>query len=72
MSSSAWPAPPRSAPVTVTTPAPVVFYLMTIRATGLGLGIGRIGAIIAPILIGILVSLSLPLEMNFITSPFRP
>ena len=44
------------------------FYPMTIRATGLGwaLGIGRIGAIIAPILIGILVSLSLPLEMNFI------
>ncbi len=44
------------------------FYPMAIRATGLGwaLGIGRVGAIIAPILIGILVSLSLPLEMNFI------
>ena len=44
------------------------FYPMAIRATGLGwaLGIGRVGAIIAPILIGILVSLALPLEMNFI------
>ncbi|NML27892.1 MFS transporter [Zoogloea dura] len=44
------------------------FYPMAIRATGLGwaLGIGRVGAIIAPILIGLLVSLALPLEMNFI------
>ncbi|KAB2969228.1 MFS transporter [Zoogloea sp.] len=44
------------------------FYPLAIRATGLGwaLGIGRIGAIIAPILIGVLVNLALPLEMNFI------
>lgn len=44
------------------------FYPLAIRSTGLGwaLGIGRVGAIIAPILIGILVNLSLALEMNFI------
>ncbi|NML28867.1 MFS transporter [Zoogloea dura] len=44
------------------------FYPMAIRSTGLGwaLGIGRSGAIIAPILIGTLVGISLPLEMNFI------
>lgn len=44
------------------------FYPMAIRSTGLGwaLGIGRVGAIIAPVLIGVLVSLSLALEMNFI------
>lgn len=44
------------------------FYPVAMRSTGLGwaLGIGRGGAIIAPILIGLLVSMSLPLEMNFI------
>ncbi len=44
------------------------FYPMAIRSTGLGwaLGIGRVGAIIAPILIGVLVNLALPLEMNFV------
>ncbi len=44
------------------------FYPMAIRSTGLGwaLGIGRSGAIIAPIVIGVLVSLSLPLQQNFI------
>ena len=44
------------------------FYPMAIRATGLGwaLGIGRTGAILAPIVIGVLVSLSLPLQQNFI------
>jgi len=44
------------------------FYPMAIRSTGLGwaLAIGRGGAILAPILIGILVSMALPLEMNFI------
>ena len=41
---------------------------MAIRSTGLGwaLGIGRTGAILAPILIGVLVSLNLPLQQNFI------
>lgn len=44
------------------------FYPMAIRATGLGwaLGIGRSGAILAPILIGVLVGMNLPLEQNFI------
>ncbi len=44
------------------------FYPMAIRATGLGwaLGIGRSGAILAPILIGVLVALNLPLQQNFI------
>ena len=44
------------------------FYPMAIRATGLGwaLGIGRSGAILAPILIGLLVGMSLPLQQNFI------
>jgi AAHS family benzoate transporter-like MFS transporter len=43
------------------------FYPMAIRSTGLGwaLGIGRTGAILAPIVIGILVSLKLPLQQNF-------
>jgi len=43
------------------------FYPMAIRSTGVGFasGIGRMGAILAPILIGFLVSLNLPLEQNF-------
>lgn len=43
------------------------FYPSTIRSTGVGFasGVGRIGAIVAPVLIGWLVSLSLPLEQNF-------
>jgi AAHS family benzoate transporter-like MFS transporter len=43
------------------------FYPMAIRSTGLGfaLGIGRSGAILAPIVIGILVGLQLPLQQNF-------
>ena len=43
------------------------FYPMAIRSTGLGwaLGIGRSGAILAPIVIGVLVSMSLPLQQNF-------
>ncbi|MNY60137.1 hypothetical protein D3C86_1966510 [compost metagenome] len=32
---------------------------------GFASGVGRIGAIIAPVLIGWLVSLALPLEQNF-------
>ncbi|HRP24746.1 MFS transporter [Thauera sp.] len=44
------------------------FYPLAIRSTGLGwaLGIGRTGAILAPILIGVLVGMSLPLELNFV------
>ena len=44
------------------------FYPMAIRSTGLGwaLGVGRGGAIIAPVLIGTLVGMSLPLELNFV------
>ncbi|MHC3125099.1 MFS transporter [Acinetobacter sp. GN11] len=43
------------------------FYPSSIRSTGVGFasGIGRIGAIVAPVLIGWLVSLKLPLEQNF-------
>lgn len=44
------------------------FYPMAIRATGLGwaLGIGRSGAILAPIVIGALVGMNLPLQQNFV------
>ncbi|WP_447790056.1 MFS transporter [Pseudomonas farris] len=43
------------------------FYPTSIRSTGVGFasGVGRIGAIVAPVLIGWLVSLALPLEQNF-------
>jgi AAHS family benzoate transporter-like MFS transporter len=43
------------------------FYPTAIRSTGLGwaLGIGRSGAILAPIVIGVLVSMNLPLQQNF-------
>jgi AAHS family benzoate transporter-like MFS transporter len=43
------------------------FYPHAIRSTGVGFasGVGRIGAIVAPVLIGWLVSLRLPLEQNF-------
>ena len=43
------------------------FYPPSIRSTGVGFasGIGRIGAIVAPVLIGWLVALNLPLEQNF-------
>jgi AAHS family benzoate transporter-like MFS transporter len=43
------------------------FYPMAIRSTGLGwaLGIGRTGAILAPIVIGTLVGMKLPLQQNF-------
>jgi AAHS family benzoate transporter-like MFS transporter len=43
------------------------FYPTAIRSTGVGFasGVGRIGAIVAPILIGGLVALQLPLEQNF-------
>lgn len=44
------------------------FYSSNIRATGLGvaLGVGRLGAILGPILCGWLLSLSLPLTYNFL------
>ncbi|MGN8140208.1 MFS transporter [Pseudomonas sp. 22105] len=44
------------------------FYPASIRSTGLGFatGLGRIGAVSAPIVIGLLVSLQLPLMGNFL------
>jgi AAHS family benzoate transporter-like MFS transporter len=44
------------------------YYPMAIRSTGIGLasGVGRSGAILAPIVIGALVALALPLQQNFI------
>ncbi|WP_423200640.1 Major facilitator superfamily (MFS) profile domain-containing protein (plasmid) [Cupriavidus sp. H19C3] len=43
------------------------FYPMEIRATGIGVasGVGRVGAIAAPVIIGTVVGLSLPLHQNF-------
>lgn len=43
------------------------FYPSAIRSTGIGMaaGIGRMGAILAPLLIGFIVSLNLPIEQNF-------
>jgi MFS transporter, AAHS family, benzoate transport protein len=43
------------------------FYPMAMRATGIGWasGVGRSGAILAPIVIGTLVGMALPLEQNF-------
>ncbi|MFA8391650.1 MFS transporter [Burkholderia ubonensis] len=48
------------------------FYPMAIRSTGVGwtLGVGRGGAILAPIVIGILVEFGLPLEQNFMAIGF--
>jgi AAHS family benzoate transporter-like MFS transporter len=44
------------------------FYPATMRSTGIGMagGVGRIGAIAAPLLIGLIMSLKLPLEHNFL------
>ena len=44
------------------------FYPMAVRGTGIGwaLGVGRVGAIAAPIVIGVLVGMSMPLQQNFI------
>ena len=44
------------------------FYPTSIKATGVGFasGVGRIGGIIAPVGIGVLVSMKLPLEQNFL------
>ncbi len=43
------------------------FYPMTARSTGVGmmLGVGRVGAILAPIVIGMIVNMDLPLASNF-------
>ncbi|NML34386.1 MFS transporter [Paraburkholderia antibiotica] len=43
------------------------FYPTAVRSTGIGwvLGVGRSGAIVAPILIGVLVGMGLPLQQNF-------
>ncbi|MEM5433003.1 MFS transporter [Cupriavidus oxalaticus] len=44
------------------------FYPTPIRSTGIGFasGVGRAGAIVAPIALGVLVSVRLPLEHNFL------
>jgi MFS transporter, AAHS family, benzoate transport protein len=44
------------------------YYPMAIRSTGIGFasGMGRSGAILAPIVIGALVAMALPLQQNFI------
>ncbi len=44
------------------------FYPMAVRGTGIGWasGVGRSGAILAPIVIGALVGMALPLQQNFI------
>lgn len=44
------------------------FYPAAIRSTGVGFasGVGRAGGILAPIMIGAVVALNLPLEQNFI------
>lgn len=44
------------------------FYPTAIRSTGIGFasGVGRSGAILAPIVIGMLVAMALPLQQNFI------
>jgi len=44
------------------------FYPMAVRSTGIGWasGIGRAGAILAPIVIGVLVAMKLPLQQNFL------
>ncbi|WP_449432879.1 MFS transporter [Pseudomonas putida] len=43
------------------------FYPAGVRSTGIGIasGVGRMGAILAPILIGFIVALNLPLQQNF-------
>lgn len=48
------------------------YYSSNIRATGLGmaLGVGRLGAILGPILCGWILSLNLPVNYNFIALAF--
>lgn len=44
------------------------FYPLSVRSTGIGCasGVGRIGAIVGPILTGMLLTLNLPHTMNFV------
>lgn len=44
------------------------YYPMTIRSTGIGVGsgVGRIGAISAPVILGAVVGMQLPLHQNFL------
>jgi len=44
------------------------FYPPAVRSTGIGWasGVGRSGAILAPIVIGVLVAMKLPLPQNFV------
>ncbi|WP_439682697.1 MFS transporter [Cupriavidus oxalaticus] len=44
------------------------YYPMAVRSTGIGWasGVGRSGAILAPIAIGVLVAMQLPLQLNFL------
>ncbi|WP_126227703.1 MFS transporter [Burkholderia ambifaria] len=44
------------------------FYPAAVRGTGIGWasGVGRVGAILAPVMIGALVGMSLPLKQNFV------
>src|SRR3546814_20640525 len=48
------------------------FYPNTISATGLGwfLGVGRVGAILVPIVFGVLVGADLPLGLKFVDIGF--
>ncbi|WP_139119111.1 MFS transporter, partial [Acinetobacter pittii] len=44
------------------------YYPLSVRSTGIGCasGVGRIGAIVGPILTGLLLGLELPHKMNFV------
>lgn len=44
------------------------YYPLSVRATGIGTasGVGRIGAIIGPIVIGMLLGMELPHKLNFL------
>jgi AAHS family benzoate transporter-like MFS transporter len=44
------------------------YYPLSIRATGIGWasGVGRFGAISAPVILGFVVAMSLPLQLNFL------
>ncbi len=44
------------------------YYPLTIRSTGIGCAsaVGRVGAIVGPIIIGVLLGMDLPHKMNFL------
>lgn len=48
------------------------YYPLSCRSTAVGLmlGVGRAGAILAPIVIGVIVGMNLPLEQNFLAIAF--